>query len=339
MPNEILRIADFFLDVLGLTTQETSNLTNRARCLSLLPVVPSSHGNVHKWLRRIGSPNVGFRTEYKGKFFTKSTKESVTANLTILDFSWLIDQAVADIYPDSRGGRDQAISDEGFQHLVEAMFVAEKQFLNGQAGAGWTDYSSQGKAAGNADGFAGLADVYDTIANGAINGTAGGTGTDNRTSVYYLNLNSSGDECAAIMPETNPFMFGETVSQNVQIVNDPDADAQGPDGGTNYPAYYTPGYAWMGFMVGTAHAAKRRANIALNSTFDDDAIYDDLAAFPAGMGPTHAVMNRQSLNALRKSRTATNVTGAPAPTPQTVGDGSVEIVVTDAIGIDEAVVA
>lgn len=52
------------------------------------------------------------------------------------------------------------------------------------------------------------------------------------------------------------------------------------------------------------------------------------------MLPNYIVMNRRSAAQLRKSRTATNATGAPAPWPTEIE--GIPIIVTDAIGNAEA---
>ena len=63
--------------------------------------------------------------------------------------------------------------------------------------------------------------------------------------------------------------------------------------------------------------------------------YRVIPLFPAARQPNMIAMNRASLKMLRASRTAVNVTGAPAPRPTEVE--GIPIVVTDSIVSTEAV--
>lgn len=331
MPNDMLRIADFVGNALDLADNEISDLRQQAPFLMALPMEPSSHGTKHNYTKETGAPVVGFRGEYKGRCFDHSTDALVSVDLSILDFSWMVDQAVAAAYSKRRGGRDGLIAREGLRHLNAAMFMAEKQFINGQAGATWTDVS--GAAAGAANGFTGLADALDDLAIEQVY-SAGGSTADSQTSVYLVRMNAETD-LAGVMIEDAPFQIGETVSQNITITNDPDANAQGPDGCSNYPGWYTPGFTWMALQIGGKFSVVRICNVEGNLT--DDKIFAAMALFPANRKPTHALMNQQALESLRASRTATNGTGAPAPIPTVVGTDT-QIIVTDAIGNDEPVI-
>jgi len=59
-------------------------------------------------------------------------------------------------------------------------------------------------------------------------------------------------------------------------------------------------------------------------------LYELVSRFPVGREPQAFFMNRRTLERLRKSRTAVNATGAPAPTPTELA-GGIPIIVTDAI--------
>jgi hypothetical protein len=106
--------------------------------------------------------------------------------------------------------------------------------------------------------------------------------------------------------------------------------------GKHFPAYYTPGSAWCGLQIGGAYDIVRIANLTADTGkgLTDDLIYTALSRFPGGRSPTHIVMNRRSLSQLRKSRTATNATGTPAPIPREVE--GIPILVTEAISSTEA---
>jgi hypothetical protein len=91
----------------------------------------------------------------------------------------------------------------------------------------------------------------------------------------------------------------------------------------------------MALQLGSKYSAGRIANV--EAALTDDLIYEALSQFPASLQPTMICMNRSSLKLLRKSRTATNVTGAPAPRPTEVE--GIPIFVTDQIVQTEAVVS
>lgn len=328
MPDSMLRISDFVGNELQLSAFEVSELRNDAPFITGLPSVESSHGDQHKYIQEIGAPSVGFREPYKGRFFSRSQDQIATIDLKLLDFSWMIDQAVADTYPQ---GAAAAIAREGFRHLKEAFFVAEKQFFNGQAGVGWTDLD--GGAAGIAGGFLGLADTFADLAADLANpfdlgneGALDAGGSTDRSSIYFLRVGER--DVAGLMRAGNPFVIKDSVTQNNTVGND-GASAAGADGGSNYPVYYTPGYTWMGVQVASRFSAMRLANVGSDTTVDDDLIYSVLAHFPASRKPNLIVMNQQKLEQLRSSRTATTATGASAPMPESVA--GVPILVTDSI--------
>ena len=78
------------------------------------------------------------------------------------------------------------------------------------------------------------------------------------------------------------------------------------------------------------------ANIDTTGTLNDDAIAGMLAQFPAHAKPSFMVLNRDVLELLRKSRTATNATGAPAENPSSIF--GVPVIVTDQIVSNETAV-
>lgn len=107
--------------------------------------------------------------------------------------------------------------------------------------------------------------------------------------------------------------------------------------GKNLPVYYTPACAWVASQLGAKYSAARIANLGASSNRLTDAlIYRALTLFPAGMGPNLMVMSRSQQEALRLSRTATNQTGAPAPTPESVN--GVRILTSDAVLDTESVI-
>lgn len=313
MANSFLSISDLVGDALDLADFEITDLSNAAPLFMALPFVPSSNGTAHKYVKETGAPTVGFRAENGGRDFSESADTVMTMTLKILDFSWQVDKAVADAW--RKGGPQALIGREGFRHLKQAMYEFEKQVIYGTGN--------------DSSGFAGLAQnaAFDAAADTLVV-NAGGTTANTGSSCWLINAPPSGTGMAGVMIEESPFDFGDTIVQNFV------------DGsGKNYPVYYTPGSTWTGLQIGGAYDAVRIANLTADSGkgLTDSLIYDGLAKFPGGRKPTHILMNRRSLQQLRKSRTATNQTGAPAPIPTEVE--GIPILVLESILSTEALLA
>ena len=202
----------------------------------------------------------------------------------------------------------------------------EKQVINGIVGA-----SDSAGASGDAAGFAGFRDAatVDAVADSmVVNAT--GTTVDTASSVWGVRLAVDG-VCGVFKGDGDPFVLGDRTV--VQRVVNPGTDNK------TFPAYYTPGTAWLGLQVGSAYDIGRIANVTADSgkTLTDDLIAQLLEKFPVGYGPTHLLMSRRSLRQLQNSRTATNPTGAPAPFPQEAF--GVPLIVTDAISNTEELLA
>ncbi len=310
MANDFLTVADMVADAYDLSGLETSEVRAAAPVIASLPAIPASNGIVHKQSVMTQLPVTGFRSENAGRDFDHSTDRVDTIDLKILDWSWMVDKAVADSSRLS-GGREQYIAREGMRHVQSAMFNLEQQWIYG------TSF--------NADGFNGLIDStnLDAVADEMVV-DAGGSAVGACSSVFMLRRNSA--ECGLVYKTESGVELGETMVQNVL------------DGtGKNYPAYYTPGCGWFGAFFGSLYSVVRIANLDASNGLTDDLIYQALERFPAGHSPDLCIMNRKSQFALRSSRTATNVTGAPAPLVDNVA--GIPVITTDAITHAEAVVA
>ena len=310
MANDFLTVADMVADAYDLSGQETSEVRAAAPVIASLPAIPASNGIVHKQSVMTQLPVTGFRSENSGRDFDHSVDRVDTIDLKILDWSWMVDAAVADSsrFP---GGREQYIAREGMRHVQSAMFNLEQQWIYG------TSF--------NADGFNGLIDStnLDAVADEMVV-DAGGSAVGACSSVFMLRRNSA--ECGLVYKGDGAVELGETMMQNVL------------DGtGKNYPAYYTPGCGWFGAFFGSLYSVVRIANLDASNGLTDDLIYQALERFPAGHSPDLCIMNRKSQFDLRSSRTATNVTGAPAPLVDNVA--GIPVITTDAITHAEAVVA
>ena len=309
MANDFLTVADMVSDAYDLSGNELSEVRAAAPVISALPAVPASNGTQHKYSVMTQLPVTGFRSENAGRDFDHSIDRIDSIDLKILDWSWAVDKAVADA---ARMGREAMVAREGVRHIASAMYNLEVQYINGTVG-------------GAAAGFNGLADSANLDgASDSMVVNAGGTTVNTASSVYFLRRNSA--ECAMVYKgDGMPIQLMDTVVQNFN------------DGsGLNYPAYYTGGCGWFAGQLGALYSVARICNLTddAGKGLTDDLIYSALELFPAGGAPDLMIMNRRSQEQLRKSRTATNVTGAPAPIVSEVA--SIPVVTTDAIASTEA---
>ena len=306
MANDLFTVADFISDALDVDPTQTTEVLNQSPLVNRLPIGDTSDGSeTHKYNKYTGAPVVGFRSPNAGRDYDHSVDTVVSVNCMILDFSWRVDYAVANAW---RQGPEALIAREGARHLQAALFKLEQQVLYGTG------------SLGDANGFEGLADstYIDAVADGMVV-SAGGSTADSQTSAYFLKTGF--DDVRLVTPMSRGISLGETI---VTEAND-----------TNHPVYYTPASMYIGLQMGGAYSVGRVANI--ETAFDDDDIAEVLSAFPAGMGPNLGVMNRKAQRLLRESRTATNVTGTPAPF--VTNAFGVDMFTTDGIVSTEAVVA
>ena len=310
MPDDNFVLADFVGDALDLSPAQVTDLSNSAPFLMALPMVPSSNGTNHKYVKETGAPVVGFRNINAGRELDSSEDTVVSVDLKVLDFSWMVDYALAKAW--RKGGAPALIAREGLRHLRAAFFEFEKQIFYG--------------VGNQASGFVGLRDnpQFDALADAMV---VNATGTTAATASSVWLVRAGEDAMCSVMREGNPIELGETV-----VVDALDGT------GKHYPAYYTPASTWCGLQIGGAFDAVRICNLTADSGkgLTDNLIYTALSRFPGGRVPTHIVMNRRSLSQLRSARTATNATGAPAPIPREVE--GIPILVTEALLTTEALV-
>jgi hypothetical protein len=319
MADDLHAIADLIGDAFDLAQIEVSDLLKASPFISALMMEPSSNGTTHKYVKETGAPVVGFRAPNAGRDMDSSDDTAVTVTLKALDFSWLVDVITADAW---RKGREAYIAREGARHVKQALVTFEKQVINGIVGA-----SDSAGASGSSAGFAGFRDAttVDAVADAMVVNATGST-ADTASSCWAVRLATDG--VTGIYKGDGPsFVLGDTTV--IQSVVNPGTDNK------TFPAYYTPGTAWLGLQVGSAYDIGRIANLTADSGkgLTDALISTLLSKFPIGYGPTHLLMSRRSLMQLQKSRTATNPTGAPAPFPSE--SFGVPIIVTDAISDTE----
>lgn len=306
MANDFITVADMVADALNLSGYELSEVRNAAPVLAALPAVTSSDGDYHRYSKYTAAPVVGFRDENDGRDFDHSTDTIVNLPLKILDWSFACDKAVADRW--RQGGASAWIAREGMRHLKAAMFKWEQELFYGDGSTAFSGLSDQ--------------TTLDAVADEMVIDAGGSTATS-QTSAYLLRANPA--EICAVM-KGDGFQMGETIVQNFTATNG------------NYPAYYTPACSWVSAQMGSIYSAARICNIEPGaSELNDDLIATAISKFPAGMEPNLLVMNRAAQESLRGTRTATNVTGQPAPFVENVY--GVNLITTDALLSNEAVVS
>lgn len=291
---------------------EVSDIVDGAPFLAALEATEASNGTNHSYLKQTGAPVVGFRAPNTGTENSISADTEVEIALKILAASWGVDQAIAK--KNKKGGVEGFISRESMRHIAAALFEAEKQFIYGTGN--------------KADGFEGLVDAS-TISSlaGEMVVNAGGSTISSQTSVFLVRTTSDLRNVTVVGGNDGNIEIGETVLQKA-------------DDGTGkfYPELWTPIEGWLGLQIGSKYSVGRIVNLETGGNhLNDDLIYKARSMFPAGQKPNLLVMNGTSLEELRKSRTATNATGVPAPTPETAA--GMTIVETDAIVDTEEVVA
>lgn len=306
MPDTLMTLADMaIVNDRNMADIEVSDLFMNAPLVRIMSATRSSNGTVHKYYKTTEAPAVGFRAFNDGRDHDATVRSTVTLDLKILDASFSFGKDEADSY---YGGAEAILRMEAIEHLKAAYFKLEQQVINGTVNNGV------------ATGFTGFANAKN-LTGKCINAT----GTTALSSVYLIR---NGLNDVSLVTNNGLLEIGETIIQR----------ASGATTG-QMPIYFTPISGWYGLQIGSdVKSLARICNLdATTKGLTDSLLYDAISSFEAGMGPTHIIMNRRSLAQLRKSRTATNATGAPAPIPTEVE--GIPIVVTDAISNSETVVA
>ena len=280
---------------------EVSNILNASPLLQVL-AARTCQSNVFYYTRALTAPAVGFRAANDGIVQTATVREKVTCTLGILDASFAVDIAVAQV--DERGYQ-HVLGAEAIQHLTQAMFEVESQVIYGTAN--------------DAAGFDGLAQStsYDTTGDAMVI-SAGGETLAGCSSVWAIKQGPGDVE--VLWGQGGVLTIGD-----LQII-----ERAGSATGF-FPAYYHHITGWAGLKVGSTYSVGRLANIdqVATHTLDDDMLSSLLALFPIGREPDYFLMSRRSRKQLQQSRTATNATGAPAPIP--LEAFGVPIIASDAV--------
>ncbi len=253
-------------------------------------------------------PKVGFRKPGEFAEHEVAKLSNRTVKCAYLDASWTMDKALAS---QTDWGKERALAIQTMTHLQSAFFTLSQQIWYG--------------VRNEANGFQGLHDLVGQ-ANQELFLDAGGTG-GNLTSVYAVSTGL--DSIQLAWGSDGKLTEGDVQEQWITNLSDP------KNGGAWHYAQDISG--WAGLQVTSAHAFGRIAHLSDSATLTDDLLYDLLSKFPAGRKPQAFFLTRRAMNQLRKSRTAVNATGAPAPTPTEVG--GVPLIETDAIMDNEETLA
>ncbi len=252
--------------------------------VQMVPMRPIKGIN-YKTLVRTTLPTVAFRSANEGAAATKSTFEERLIEAFILNPRWECDVAVADAYED---GAAAWIALEAAAQLEASMILLGSTFYYGR-GTG-----------GDAKGNPGLVDsVHSTMVYDATGTTA-----------------NTGSSCWGVRVGVQQTIWVAGNNGNLQmedVAKIPVTDGSG----NKYTAYMQEILCRIGLQVGSKYACGRIKNLTADSGkgLTDAKISELLALFPVGQKPEFLLCSRRSLKQLQQSRTATNVTGAPAPIP------------------------
>jgi hypothetical protein len=263
-----------------------TDLFQNAPFLKVLFAQAASNGTLHKYLKTTAAPGVGYREINAGITNAAGQKTLVSVVLELIDGSFTRDIALALGFS---GGMEQYIENETEESLIQTMFVLEQQALNG----------TNAIAAGSE----GLADALANLNNAQVV-DAGGSAAATGSSVYLVRSARNGVS----------FVMGN----DGQLIQEAPERVRVLDGSSKpYTGILTTILGYGGLQLGSTYDSCRIANITEDSTkgLTDDLVAKGLAKFKAGSKPNYIVANTRSIEQLRLSRTATNITGNPAPTP------------------------
>lgn len=273
---------------------EISGKDETGRTLPGVGAVRTIKGINYYTLVRTANPTVAFRDANEGVSVSTSTYENRLTETFILNPRWEADKAIADR---SEDGPDAYIADEAMAIMEAAMQLLGRQFF-------------YGRTTGDAKGFPGLVD--------SVN------------SAYVSDKSGSAGSCHSLFA----VKFGAT---HVQWVWGENGQLTIPDkrietvyrSSLPMTAYVQDLLAYPGVQVGSTRSIGRIKGLDGTSgkKLTDAFIFSLLATMK--VRPDVMFTTKTGLEELRVSRTATNITGAPAPRPTEV-DG-IPIVATESL--------
>lgn len=246
-------------------------------------------------------PSVAFRSANEGVSATKGTIENRLVSCFYMSPRWEGDLAVLEEHED---GAKAAMAEEAVMHVSAAMITLSKQLWYGTAN--------------DAKGYPGVVDSL------LASHTVDAGGPDTKSSVFALKLGPQA--CQMIWGLDGELRLSEPRRETLR-----DDNNKPFEGLSQTFENFAPGFA-----VHNTKAIGRIKNLSDDSnTLDDDMMSNLLEKFPTAFRPDAFFMTRRSASQLRKSRTATNVSGQPAPIPMDF-DG-IPIYISEAISNAETV--
>ena len=263
--------------------------------------------NTYKTLCVTGAPTVAFRPTGTERTFSTATLNNKTITLKYLDASWIVEKAVA---TQSDWGTETCLAIQQAEHLKAAFFKLATQI--------WTGKYENGVD----EGFDGFYDVIKTANVAYINANTG-TALSDGSKVFMVRTGL--DSAQIAWGNEGKLIEGDILEQLLTTTT---------SSGKTGAWYFAQELAgWCGLQLTSKYCGGCIDNLSAtgdNNGLTDNLLYELYSKFPIGAQPTAICMNRRSLAKLRKSRTATNATGQPAPYPSE-WEG-LPIYVTDAIG-------
>lgn len=240
-------------------------------------------GTSYKTLVRTALPTVNFRQANQGADPSKASYINRRVECFPLNPRFEADVLVCNEHPRGAPG---ALADEGVAMTEAAWQHVAKQTYYGTAN--------------DAKGFPGFVDI---VPSAMVKDVAGGT-ANQRTSVWAVR-------------------FGQ---QNVRYVlgnggqfglDDPRKELVADADGKFFTAWIQELLGYVGLQVASQWSVARLKGLTADSgkTLTDNYLADLIELFPAGKKPDAFFMPTRCVGELRRSRTATNATGAPAPYP------------------------
>jgi hypothetical protein len=256
-------------------------------------------GTQYRTLVRTGLPTAGFRSANNGVDADKSTYINKLVECFILNPRWECDVAVANANED---GPQSFIAEEAMAITNAAMMALGKQFYYGRDNGG------------HAEGHPGLIDAVDSSMVVDATGNTAATGS----SVWAVSFG----------PQKVQWVLGENGSLDLSDVR---IETILGSNSKRHSAFVQEILAWVGVQVGNIYSIGRVKNLtAQNGKTLTPALLGSLVAkFPVGYRPDALFMSRRSLEQWRSSLTATNATGAEAPTP--LEYEGIPVIATDSI--------
>lgn len=243
-------------------------------------------GRQYKTLIRKAVPTVGFRNANEGADPVKSEYENKLIETFILDPFIKVDKAVADSDED---GPEACLANEATGVIQGSLNTLGRQFYYGRESGN-----------GDAKGHPGLIDSLDS----ALVVDAGGTTADTGSSVWAVKFG----------PQNVQWVYGNNGSMNLsetRVAQALDANSK------EFTAYIQQLVCYPGLQCLNRYSIGRIKKLTEDSGkgLTDARLASLLSKFPVGFRPDAFFATRRSIEQLRASRTATNATGAPAPTP------------------------